>query len=162
MAIVLGVFLIVFIGLMIYLNYGQNFDACSILVAGFPALFAAALALAITAGIGPEQTVLVSSNSYELVEISTDKYVSIDVNKDAVNFGYEEVDNSIHYKQIENAEVHIKYVTSTKPRVEITEYKYDIWRGYIWTADALIMPHKKVYNIYIPDDSYLTTKVKVG
>lgn len=162
MVIILGVFLILFIGLMIYLNHGNEFDACSIPAAALPAFFAAALAFVITAGIGPDQTVLVSSNSYELVEISTDKYVSIDVNKDAVNFGYEEVDSSIHYKQIEDAEVHIKYVTSTKPRVEITEYKYDIWRGYIWTAEALIIPHKKVYKIYIPDDSYLTTKVKVG
>jgi hypothetical protein len=162
MAIILGVFLIVFIGLMIYLNHNEKFSACSIPVAALPALFMALFAFVITASIGPDQTVMVGSNSYELVEISTDKYVSMDVNKGAVNFGYEEVDGSVHYKQIENAEVHIKYVTSTKPRVEITEYKYDIWRGYIWTADALIVPHKKVYKIYIPDDSYLTTKVKVG
>ena len=126
MVIILGVFLIVFIGLMIYLNHGQKFDACSILVAALPALFAAGFAFVITTGIGPDQTVMVSSNSYELVEISTDKYVSMDVNNNAVNFGYQEVDGSVHYKQIENTEIHIKYVTSTKPRVEITEYKYGV------------------------------------
>lgn len=162
MAIILGVFLIVFIGLMIYLNHNEKFNAYTILISAFPAFFVAAFAFVITAGIGPDQTVMVGSNSYELVEISTDKYVSMDVNKNSVNFGYEEVDGSVHYKQIDNAEIHIKYVTSTKPRVEITEYKYDIWRGYIWTIDALVVPHKKVYKIYIPDDSYLTTKVKVG
>lgn len=162
MVIILGVFLIVFIGVMIYLNYGDKISACSIPIAALPAFFAACFALVITGSIEPDQTVMVGSKSYELVEISTDKYVSMDINKNAVNFGYEEVDGSVHYKQIDDAEIHIKYVTSTKPRVEITEYKYDIWRGYIWTIDALIKPHKKVYNIYIPDDSYLTTKVKVG
>lgn len=162
MAIILGVFLITFIGLMIYLNHNDKFDVLTILLSAFPALLASAFALIIVGSIGPNQTVMVSSNSYELVEISTDKYVSMDVNKNAINFGYEEVDGSVHYKQIENTEVHIKYVTSTKPRVEITEYKYDVWRGYIWTMDALLIPHKKVYKIYIPDDSYLTTKVKVG
>ena len=162
MAIILGVFLIVFIGLMIYLNYGEKFDWTAVPVSALPALFVALFAFVITASIGPDQTVMVGTNSYELVEISADKYVSMDVNKNAVNFGYEEVDGSVHYKQIENAEIHIKYVTSTKPRVEITEYKYDVWRGYIWTMDALLVPHKKVYKIYIPDDSYLTTKVKVG
>lgn len=162
MAIILGIFLIVFTGFMIYLNRGEKFDALSIPCSALPALFMAFLAFVVTATVGPDQTVMIGSNSYELVEISTDKYVSMDVNKNTVNFGYEEVDGSVHYKQIENAEIHIKYVTSTKPRVEITEYKYDVWRGYIWTMDALIVPHKKVYKIYIPDDSYLTTKVKVG